>query len=77
MIEIKDLCHSFGSNEVLKNINLTVNDGEIMAVMGSSGGGKPAEPSSLLASMFKKILKMPEERWEWFFKALLYSTISL
>ena len=40
MIEIKDLSHSFGSTEVLKNISLSVAEGEILAVMGSSGGGK-------------------------------------
>ena len=40
MIEIKDLSHSFGSTEVLKNISLNVAEGEILAVMGSSGGGK-------------------------------------
>ena len=40
MIEVKDLCHSFGTTQVLKNINLFVGEGEIMAVMGSSGGGK-------------------------------------
>ena len=40
MIEIKDLSHSFGGNQVLKNVSLTVGEGEILAVMGSSGGGK-------------------------------------
>ena len=40
MIDIKSLGHTFGSNVVLKDISLFVGDGEIMAVMGSSGGGK-------------------------------------
>lgn len=40
MIDIKDLGHTFGSNVVLNGISLFVGDGEIMAVMGSSGGGK-------------------------------------
>ena len=40
MIEIKDLSHSFGPNQVLKNVSLFVGEGEILAVMGSSGGGK-------------------------------------
>ena len=40
MIEIKDLSHSFGTTSVLKNITLSVAEGEILAVMGSSGGGK-------------------------------------
>jgi phospholipid/cholesterol/gamma-HCH transport system ATP-binding protein len=40
MIEVKSLSHSFGDNQVLKNVSLFVGDGEVMAVMGSSGGGK-------------------------------------
>jgi phospholipid/cholesterol/gamma-HCH transport system ATP-binding protein len=40
MIEIRDLSHSFGSTKVLKDISLYVGEGEILAVMGSSGGGK-------------------------------------
>lgn len=40
MIDVKGLSHSFGNTEVLKNISLFVGEGEIMAVMGSSGGGK-------------------------------------
>lgn len=40
MIEIKGLSHSFGKNQVLKNIDLFIGDGEILGVMGSSGGGK-------------------------------------
>ena len=40
MIEIKDLSHSFGPTSVLKNVSLSVSEGEILAVMGSSGGGK-------------------------------------
>ncbi len=40
MIDVKGLSHSFGNTEVLRNISLFVGEGEIMAVMGSSGGGK-------------------------------------
>ena len=40
MIEIKNLSHSFGENQVLKDINLSVSEGEVLGVMGSSGGGK-------------------------------------
>jgi polar amino acid transport system ATP-binding protein len=31
---------SFGKNEVLKNISLTVNKGDVLAIIGPSGGGK-------------------------------------
>ncbi len=40
MIEVRGLSHSFGPKEVLRNINLHVAPGEVLGVMGSSGGGK-------------------------------------
>jgi len=40
MIEIKNLQKSFGDLEVLSNISLTVNDGEIYGLVGKSGVGK-------------------------------------
>lgn len=40
MIEIKGLYKSFGNLEVLKDINKTINKGEVVAVIGPSGSGK-------------------------------------
>lgn len=40
VIELKNVKKSFGSNEVLKCINLTVKKGENIAVLGKSGSGK-------------------------------------
>ena len=39
-ITVKDLRKSFGSNEVLKGINLDVAPGEIVSLIGPSGSGK-------------------------------------
>ncbi|GDX23009.1 polar amino acid ABC transporter ATP-binding protein [Actinomycetes bacterium] len=39
-IEIINLSKSFGSHKVLDNINLTVNRGEVVAIIGPSGSGK-------------------------------------
>ena len=40
VIEIKGLKKSFGDKEILKNVNLTLNKGENMVVLGKSGEGK-------------------------------------
>lgn len=40
MIEIHNLQKSFGEMPVLKNINLTISDGEIYGLVGRSGAGK-------------------------------------
>lgn len=40
MIEVKNLYKNFGSLEVLKNINLSIKKGEIVAIIGPSGSGK-------------------------------------
>ncbi|MBK5569054.1 amino acid ABC transporter ATP-binding protein (plasmid) [Sinorhizobium chiapasense] len=40
MIEIQNVRKSFGSLEVLKGIDLTVNKGEVVTVIGGSGSGK-------------------------------------
>lgn len=40
MIAVRGVSHAFGPKVVLKDINLEVGKGEILAIMGSSGGGK-------------------------------------
>ena len=40
VIEVRHLSKSFGSNEVLKDINFSVNKGEVVCIIGSSGSGK-------------------------------------
>jgi len=52
LIETKDLRKSFGDLEVLKGINEVIRKGEVVAVIGASGGGK---------STFLRCLNMLEE----------------
>ncbi|WP_300382144.1 amino acid ABC transporter ATP-binding protein [Clostridium sp.] len=40
VIDIRHLNKSFGSHEVLKDINFSVNKGEVVCMIGSSGSGK-------------------------------------
>lgn len=40
ILEIENITKSFGSNNVLKGISLNVKKGEVVAIIGASGGGK-------------------------------------
>ncbi len=40
ILEIKNINKSFGKTEVLKGVNFSMNEGDIVAVIGSSGSGK-------------------------------------
>jgi len=39
-LEVKHLTHHFGFTEILRDINFTLNKGEILSIVGPSGGGK-------------------------------------
>lgn len=53
VLDIKNLKKSFGQNEVLKDIHMTVASGEVISIIGSSGSGK----STLLRSI--NLLEQP------------------
>ncbi len=40
LLEIKNLYASVGDKEIIKNLNLTINKGEVHAIMGPNGAGK-------------------------------------
>ncbi|MCG4691377.1 ATP-binding cassette domain-containing protein, partial [Phocaeicola vulgatus] len=40
MIQVKNIKKKFGKLEVLKDINLDIKKGEIVAILGPSGSGK-------------------------------------
>ena len=47
LLEVKNLYVSINDNEILKDFNLKINQGEIHAIMGTNGSGK---------STFSKVL---------------------
>lgn len=51
IITISDLHISFKNNEILKNINLNINEGDFIYLIGETGSGK----SALLKSLYKEI----------------------
>jgi len=51
MIEIQDLSYSYKGQEVLTNINLTVKQGDFVAVIGPNGGGKTTLVKLILGLM--------------------------
>ena len=40
VLQVRHLSKSFGSHEVLKDIDFTVDTGEVICIIGPSGGGK-------------------------------------
>ena len=49
ILETKNLCVSYGNTKILEDINISVNRGEILAIVGESGCGK----STLLKSLIR------------------------
>lgn len=40
MLKVEGLEKKFGKNKVLKGVNLEIKEGEIVVIVGPSGGGK-------------------------------------
>jgi len=40
MLEIRDVCFSYGTIQVLRNINMQISEGELVTLIGSNGAGK-------------------------------------
>lgn len=39
-IQLKEVCKDFGPNKVLRDVNITIEEGDIVGVIGQSGSGK-------------------------------------
>ena len=66
MLKIRNLSKSFGTNQVLKNLNLDIQQGEVVSIIGPSGSGKSTllrcinyldEPTSGTIEFEGKIIK--------------------
>ncbi len=53
MLEVKDLCVSYGAIKALKGISFNVNQGEIITLIGSNGAGKTTTLHSI-SNLIKK-----------------------
>jgi len=51
MLQVRDLRVSYGSIEVIKNVSLEVNEGEIVALLGSNGAGKTTTVKTIMGLM--------------------------
>ena len=78
MLEIKDLCVSYGAIDAVKGISLKVNDGEIVSLIGANGAGKTTtlhtitglvlpNPAALpmMATICSKRMRTRSSRWAW------------
>ena len=84
MIDVINLRKSFGDLEILKGINITINKGDIVAVLGPSGSGKSTflrclncmeDPTS--GSIVFKGVDIADMKaiWVWYFNILICSII--
>ncbi|MBQ7638378.1 MAG: amino acid ABC transporter ATP-binding protein [Clostridia bacterium] len=63
MLDIQNIRKSFGDNEVLKDISLTVDRGEVVSIIGPSGSGKSTllRCATLLETMDSGTLRYMDE----------------
>ena len=74
-LEIKDLSKSFGKNKVLDGINLSVEKGHVLGLMGENGAGKSTMMKCLFGIYAKDegdFLQIQKMHWkmalQWFIK---------
>jgi phospholipid/cholesterol/gamma-HCH transport system ATP-binding protein len=74
MIELVDVCKSFDKSEALKHINLSIKEGETLAIIGGSGSGKSTllrlliglirPTSGQILVRGRDVARLSEEEWD-------------
>ncbi|RUM88885.1 MAG: diguanylate cyclase [Thermodesulfatator sp.] len=82
LIEFRDVCKSFGRNQVLDKANLSIYQGEITAIIGKSGAGKSVllkhiigllkPDSGQILVRGKPLSQFTKEEWRRFKRSLSY-----
>jgi branched-chain amino acid transport system ATP-binding protein len=72
LLNIEELCVSYGKNQVIKSVSMEVNEGEIVTLIGANGAGKTtllrtisgikSSSSGTIEFMGKKIQKTPSHK---------------
>ena len=72
LLEIRDLHVSINDKEILKGVNLTINKGEIHALMGPNGNGKSTLAATIAGKEAYKVTQ-----GEIYYKGKTYSIYQL
>ena len=54
MLEVRDLCAAYGDSEVLRNVTLDVQPGEVVTLIGRNGAGKSTALKSIIGDIHRR-----------------------
>ena len=60
ILQINHLSKSFGSNEVLRDIDFSVYQGDVISIIGASGSGKSTHQSARNAELRRDPVSRPQ-----------------
>ena len=75
LFEMKNIKKSFGSLEVLKDISLQVEEGEVLSIIGPSGSGKSTLLRCAVLRHRTAVRSSSRGMWDWYFRTLIFSPI--